>query len=149
MTITSPSGRSPSLLPWPKLGFGRYAPPRRPECSFGRLATTATQSKSRLDAAWANPSNEGVGLWRTGTWPLCLRRWRAKTSIMVDASAVELPGEVAASVALLAAFAEPVRWTVLAGSTQSPLCVCDLQEPVPIAANLSATTCDARSTRRR
>ncbi len=43
---------------------------------------------------------------------------------------------MATSVALLTAIADPVRWTVLAGLAQSPRCVCDLQERVPIAANL-------------
>ncbi len=43
---------------------------------------------------------------------------------------------MATSVALLAAVADPVRWTVLAGLAQSPRCVCDLQKWVPIAANL-------------
>ena len=40
------------------------------------------------------------------------------------------------SVALLAAVADPVRWTVLQRLASQPSCVCDLQEHVPIAANL-------------
>ena len=40
------------------------------------------------------------------------------------------------SVALLAAVADPVRWTVLQRLAEGPSCVCDLQEHVPIAANL-------------
>ncbi len=47
-----------------------------------------------------------------------------------------MAASVAASVALLAAVADPVRWTVLADLARSPRCVCDLQERVPIAANL-------------
>jgi ArsR family transcriptional regulator len=41
-----------------------------------------------------------------------------------------------ASVSLLAAAADPVRWTVLQRLSDAPSCVCDLQEHVPIAANL-------------
>jgi len=40
------------------------------------------------------------------------------------------------AVALLTAAADPVRWTVLTRLAQSPRCVCDLQEQLPIAANL-------------
>ena len=40
------------------------------------------------------------------------------------------------SVSLLAAAADPVRWTVLQRLSGAPSCVCDLQEHVPIAANL-------------
>ena len=40
------------------------------------------------------------------------------------------------SVSLLAAVADPVRWTVLQRLAEGPSCVCDLQEQVPIAANL-------------
>jgi len=40
------------------------------------------------------------------------------------------------SVSLLAAVADPVRWTVLQRLAEGPSCVCDLQEHVPIAANL-------------
>ena len=32
--------------------------------------------------------------------------------------------------------ADPVRWTVLTRLAESPRCVCDLQEHVPVAANL-------------
>ena len=37
---------------------------------------------------------------------------------------------------VLQAVADPVRWTVLATLARSPRCVCQLQEQVPIAANL-------------
>jgi len=37
---------------------------------------------------------------------------------------------------LLAAIADPVRWTVLARLQQGTACVCELQEHFPIAANL-------------
>lgn len=41
------------------------------------------------------------------------------------------------SVALLSAVADPVRWTVLSHLAQrGTSCVCDLQERVPVAANL-------------
>ena len=39
-------------------------------------------------------------------------------------------------VALLTAVADPVRWTVLQRLADAPSCVCNLQPPVPIAANL-------------
>ena len=42
----------------------------------------------------------------------------------------------AASIVLLQAVADPVRWTVLAMLAESPRCVCKLQERVPIAGNL-------------
>lgn len=38
--------------------------------------------------------------------------------------------------ALLQVVADPIRWTVLDRLTAEPLCVCDLQEHVPVAANL-------------
>jgi ArsR family transcriptional regulator len=44
-----------------------------------------------------------------------------------------LPDE---SVTLLQAVADPVRWTVLHRLADRPSCVCDIQEHVPIAANL-------------
>ena len=37
---------------------------------------------------------------------------------------------------LLSAVADPVRWTVLHRLAKEPACVCNLQEHVPIAANL-------------
>lgn len=39
-------------------------------------------------------------------------------------------------VALLQAVADPVRWTVVTALTERPLCVCELQARIPIAANL-------------
>ena len=46
------------------------------------------------------------------------------------------PADLAASVALLQAVADPVRWQVLQRLAVEPACVCDIQEHVPIAANL-------------
>jgi ArsR family transcriptional regulator len=40
------------------------------------------------------------------------------------------------SVALLQAVADPVRWVVLDALAEGPRCVCDIQDRVPIAANL-------------
>ncbi|WP_407345421.1 ArsR/SmtB family transcription factor [Pengzhenrongella phosphoraccumulans] len=42
----------------------------------------------------------------------------------------------AASIALLQAVADPIRWGVLARLADGTHCVCDLQSHVPIAANL-------------
>lgn len=39
-------------------------------------------------------------------------------------------------VELLQVVADPVRWTVLQRLAAEPLCVCDLQEHVPVAPNL-------------
>lgn len=41
-----------------------------------------------------------------------------------------------ASVTVLQAIADPIRWTVLNRLTDKPSCVCDIQAHVPIAANL-------------
>jgi ArsR family transcriptional regulator, arsenate/arsenite/antimonite-responsive transcriptional repressor len=43
---------------------------------------------------------------------------------------------VKASVVLLAAVADPIRWTVLQRLSASTLCVCKLQDHLPIAPNL-------------
>ena len=53
----------------------------------------------------------------------------------------EPPGETLAGradvpVSLLAAVADPIRWTVLERLATQPSCVCRLQEDVPIAASL-------------
>ena len=40
------------------------------------------------------------------------------------------------AVTLLQVVADPIRWTVLQRLAGAPSCVCDLQEHVPIAANL-------------
>jgi ArsR family transcriptional regulator, arsenate/arsenite/antimonite-responsive transcriptional repressor len=50
----------------------------------------------------------------------------------VDPPAVDL----AASVTLLQAVADPVRWTVLEQLAGGPRCVCTIQEQVPVAPNL-------------
>jgi ArsR family transcriptional regulator len=55
---------------------------------------------------------------------------------MVGTSSVEVLRAAAAATAVLAAVADPVRWTVLTRLVEAPRCVCDLQEHVPIAANL-------------
>ncbi|WP_448060886.1 ArsR/SmtB family transcription factor [Cellulomonas hominis] len=44
--------------------------------------------------------------------------------------------DVDASVSLLTAVADPIRWTVLQQLAASQSCVCNLQEHIPIAANL-------------
>lgn len=44
--------------------------------------------------------------------------------------------DVNASVSLLTAVADPIRWTVLQTLATSQSCVCNLQEHIPIAANL-------------
>jgi len=38
--------------------------------------------------------------------------------------------------AVLAAVADPIRWTVLEVLAEAPRCVCRLQEQVPVAGNL-------------
>ena len=45
-------------------------------------------------------------------------------------------GQGAAAVSLLQVVADPVRWAVLAQLTGGPSCVCNLQEHVPVPANL-------------
>jgi ArsR family transcriptional regulator len=70
---------------------------------------------------------------------------QAYISAMVDSIKVEV--DVAsstepaltgmdASVSLLQAVADPVRWAVLQRLASNPACVCNLQEHVPIPANL-------------
>lgn len=56
------------------------------------------------------------------------------TAVNEDPATLEAGAEDA--VALLSAVADPVRWTVLQRLAQSPACVCNLQEHVPVAANL-------------
>lgn len=51
-------------------------------------------------------------------------------------SPLDADSAAAASVSLLQVVADPVRWTVLQRLTHGPACVCNLQEHVPIAANL-------------
>jgi len=46
-----------------------------------------------------------------------------------------MPG-AAEAVSVLSAVTDPVRWTVLSRLAEAPRCVCDLQEHVPVAANL-------------
>jgi len=58
---------------------------------------------------------------------------------MVDSISSEVSRPVSdadASVVLLQALLDPVRWTVLNRLTNEPSCVCDIQAHVPIAANL-------------
>lgn len=47
-----------------------------------------------------------------------------------------LTERTAASIAVLQAVADPIRWEVLARLADGTHCVCDLQSHVPIAANL-------------
>jgi ArsR family transcriptional regulator, arsenate/arsenite/antimonite-responsive transcriptional repressor len=49
---------------------------------------------------------------------------------------VEATRRLESALSLLRAVADPVRWTVLQILTSRRACVCDLQEHVPIAANL-------------
>ncbi len=44
--------------------------------------------------------------------------------------------DAAAAAAVLSVIADPVRWTVLSRLAESPRCVCDLQDHVPVATNL-------------
>jgi ArsR family transcriptional regulator, arsenate/arsenite/antimonite-responsive transcriptional repressor len=61
----------------------------------------------------------------------------ARTVEMSRATAGSEPvGVVSVAVSLLQAVADPVRWTVLDRLAGNPSCVCDLQEHIPIAANL-------------
>jgi ArsR family transcriptional regulator len=55
---------------------------------------------------------------------------------MAGTSSTEVSLQSTSAAALLAAAADPVRWTVLDRLAESPRCVCDLQEHVPVAANL-------------
>jgi ArsR family transcriptional regulator, arsenate/arsenite/antimonite-responsive transcriptional repressor len=64
---------------------------------------------------------------------------------VVDASVVEVSAaqtdvkatrRLESALPLLCAVADPVRWTVLQVLASRQACVCDLQEHVPIAANL-------------
>lgn len=52
----------------------------------------------------------------------------------MDVEAFESPSEDA--LRLLAAVAEPLRWSVLRLLSRAPSCACNLQEHLPIAANL-------------
>ncbi|HYN68176.1 MAG TPA: metalloregulator ArsR/SmtB family transcription factor [Ornithinibacter sp.] len=55
----------------------------------------------------------------------------------VELTSVRRAGRVEESLTLLSAVADPVRWTVLSTlANQGTSCVCDLQERVPVAANL-------------
>lgn len=53
---------------------------------------------------------------------------------------VEAPAQAAGAeaqaLAVLQAVADPIRWTVLETLSRRPLCVCNLQEHVPVAGNL-------------
>jgi ArsR family transcriptional regulator, arsenate/arsenite/antimonite-responsive transcriptional repressor len=55
-------------------------------------------------------------------------------SKLLEASATDERALQASSV--LAAVADPVRWTVMRRLHEGPACVCELQEIVPIAGNL-------------
>ncbi len=59
---------------------------------------------------------------------------------MIGSKMIELSvagvSDMEPSLAVLSAVADPVRWTVLRRLAERPSCVCDLQEHVPVAANL-------------
>ncbi|MEO8519074.1 MAG: metalloregulator ArsR/SmtB family transcription factor [Dermatophilaceae bacterium] len=56
---------------------------------------------------------------------------------MTDTTRVELTGPVVGDpVAVLQAVADPVRWAVLTMLVEAPLCVCKIQEQIPVAGNL-------------
>ncbi|WP_235929610.1 ArsR/SmtB family transcription factor [Cellulomonas citrea] len=57
-------------------------------------------------------------------------------SIRIESSPADRSARVDASLALLTAVADPVRWTVLDLLRDGTHCVCDLQAHVPVAANL-------------
>jgi len=63
-------------------------------------------------------------------------------SSMVDATGIDTTAldastaEESSSLAVLQAVADPVRWTIIHTLAARPSCVCNLQEHVPIAANL-------------
>ena len=70
---------------------------------------------------------------------------RANVSIVIDTREIESiadatgetpTGRADGPVSLLAAVADPIRWTVLERLSTQPSCVCNLQEHVPIAASL-------------
>ena len=56
--------------------------------------------------------------------------------LMTSAQAQATAARIEESVSLLTAVADPIRWTVLQRLAEASSCVCDLQEHVPIAANL-------------
>ena len=57
--------------------------------------------------------------------------------MVTDAISIEVtPARSDADVELLQAIADPVRWAVLDALNGEDLCVCDLQERVPVAGNL-------------
>jgi ArsR family transcriptional regulator len=58
------------------------------------------------------------------------------TELIAAASAQSTTARLDASVSVLQAVADPIRWTVLQRLTSNASCVCELQEQVPIAANL-------------
>ncbi len=52
------------------------------------------------------------------------------------ASAEDGRDDAVAAVSLLAAIADPIRWTVVQQLAANEACVCNLQERIPIASNL-------------
>jgi ArsR family transcriptional regulator, arsenate/arsenite/antimonite-responsive transcriptional repressor len=55
---------------------------------------------------------------------------------LADSRRTDATAEPADAVALLQAVADPVRWTVLDALAGGELCVCQIQERLPIAPNL-------------
>ena len=61
---------------------------------------------------------------------------RANPIVLTSPRPADAAADSGASVALLTAVADPVRWTVLQELAASEACVCNLQERIPIASNL-------------
>ena len=121
-------------------------------------ALTADVVAAAVTAAWGQaaartwnrhrpnvPPVEAVCLPATGRSAVDRTVMRANVSIVIDTREIEstadTTGETPAGradgpVSLLAAVADPIRWTVLEWLATQPSCVCNLQEHVPIAANL-------------
>jgi ArsR family transcriptional regulator, arsenate/arsenite/antimonite-responsive transcriptional repressor len=59
-----------------------------------------------------------------------------EVSVIDDPGDVDANGDVAEAVLLLTAVADPNRLTLLRLLTAGPMCVCELQAQLPIAANL-------------
>jgi len=74
-----------------------------------------------------------------GRSPRSNRFGTAHDSRVIDSTILDTTGPGAAattSSALLAAVADPIRWRVVQHLAKGQACVCELQEIVPIAANL-------------
>ncbi len=56
--------------------------------------------------------------------------------MVTGATSIEMTPGVQGAAELLAVAADPIRWRVLTQLTAGETCVCDLQQRIPIAANL-------------